>query len=135
MYILCPYFCLNHFSSTKVFKVQHVHKLKLCKWGIFALVESLKQSHLHELWITQFFSSPKIRVMQEPSMQTFFVTLGTGPTYVKTVVHYIHKQHILLLAIIFLPKILYILYLFSKVGFSIHDQCAEKAKTMSKLMI
>ena len=73
--------------------------------------------------------------VRKTSVQTFSVSLGTGPTNVKIVAHCIHKQHILLLAIIFLPKILYILYLFSKVGFSIHDQCAEKAKTMSKLMI
>ena len=36
------------------------------KWGNFALVGSLEQSHLREIHVTWFFSSPKIRVMGDP---------------------------------------------------------------------
>ena len=44
--------------------------LGLCrsKWGLFALIESLEQSHLHKFWATRLSSSPKIHVMHGPSI-------------------------------------------------------------------
>ena len=55
----------NTVSTTTVFG------LCTCKWGIFALVGNLLQSHKHKFHVTRFFPSPKMRVRRGPFVVTF----------------------------------------------------------------
>ena len=51
----------------------HCFGLCMCKWGIFALVESWELSHLRKFWVPKCFSSPKSVFLQSEKTKKIMV--------------------------------------------------------------
>ena len=71
-----------------------------CKWGNFALVESVEQSHLREFRVRQFYLSPKIRVRQGLSV-LIYIHL---PSYFTYTFYKCYNPHFLIVGYFYLKN-------------------------------